>query len=172
MNVPRLISMLERFGHTLPVLVADLPDDDARWKPADGAWSILEIVCHLADEEVSDFRTRLRLTLESPETQWPPIDPPAWAIERRYNKQDLAVTTERFVRERQASGQWLRSLSAFDGDIAHVHPKFGAISAGQLLASWVAHDALHLRQIAKRLHQLAAEHGRPFDTAYAGDWSA
>lgn len=172
MNVDRIIAMLERFGRMLPAVVTDIPIEDARWKPPDGAWSILEIVCHLADEEVDDFRTRLRLTLESPGADWPPIDPPAWAIERRYNVQDLAAVTERFVRERQASCQWLRSLGEFDGSVVHVHPKFGAMSVGQLFASWAAHDALHLRQIAKRLHQLAAVHGHPFDTGYAGEWHA
>ncbi|MHC4992905.1 MAG: DinB family protein, partial [Planctomycetota bacterium] len=63
MNHAALVDALERFGATLPVLVRDVSTGDARWRPPDGAWSILEIVTHLADEEVEDFRTRLRLTL-------------------------------------------------------------------------------------------------------------
>lgn len=172
MNTPCLISHLARFPSVLRPLVTHLDEDDARWTPADGAWSILEIVCHLGDEEADDFRTRLRLTLESPDAGWPPIDPPRWAVERRYNEQDLGRSTARFVEERAASIRWLRGLATFDPNRAHVHPKFGAISAGQLLASWVAHDALHLRQIAKRLHQLAGVHGAPFETGYAGEWTA
>ena len=172
MQTARLIEQLERFGRTLPVLVEGLSMHDARWKPADGAWSILEIVCHLADEEVEDFRTRLKLTLENPQQDWPPIDPEGVAVARKYNEQDLDQVTQRFVHEREESLRWLRSLGTIDGTIEHRHPRFGAISAGQLLASWAAHDALHLRQIAKRLHQLAAVHGAPFSTDYAGEWRA
>jgi hypothetical protein len=39
-----------------------------------------------------------------------------------------------------------------------------------LLASWAAHDALHLRQIARRLHGLAARDAGPYGVAYAGEW--
>lgn len=165
-----LISRLERFAAVLPPLVADLPDEDARFKPPTGAWSILEITCHLADEEVEDFRARLRLTLEDPTQDWPPIDPEAAARDRHYNAQNLTHTLDRFARERTASIAWLRSLSNPDWDRAFVHKKFGPQTAGMLLASWAAHDALHLRQIAKRLFELAARDGAPHTTGYAGEW--
>ncbi len=42
--------------------------------------------------------------------------------------------------------------------------------AGTLFASWLAHDALHLRQIAKRMYELAVRDAGSFDTKYAGDW--
>ena len=42
--------------------------------------------------------------------------------------------------------------------------------AGDLLASWCAHDALHLRQVAKRLHQLTDAQAGDFEVGYAGDW--
>ncbi|MCH8165404.1 MAG: DinB family protein [Planctomycetes bacterium] len=62
MNLKRLIDSLERFAEILPAVVRGVTTEDARWKPADGAWSILEIVTHLADEEVEDFRTRVERT--------------------------------------------------------------------------------------------------------------
>jgi hypothetical protein len=51
-----------------------------------------------------------------------------------------------------------------------MHPKVGATAAGDVMASWAAHDALHLRQIAKRLWELAGRDGAPFRTGYAGEW--
>jgi hypothetical protein len=171
-HVEHYIAALDRFAAVLPELVRSLPTADARWKPSDGPWSILEIIMHLCDEEVDDFRTRLRLTLENPQQDWSPIDPPRWAIERKYNEADLGQAVDRFVRERHASVQWLRSLGAVDLSIAHHHPKFGPVHAGDLLASWAAHDALHLRQIAKRMHQLAQHHAGGFRTGYAGEWTA
>lgn len=170
MNARRLIASLERFAAFVPAIVRDVPDAGARWKPPDGAWSILEIVMHLCDEEVDDFRTRLRSTLEDHFRGWPPIDPPRWAIERKYNEADLHKAVDRFVRERLYSVEWLRSLGDVDWSISHQHPKIGPIRAGDLLASWAAHDALHLRQIAKRMHQLAKLHAGDYRIEYAGEW--
>ena len=172
MNAQRLIDSLERFAGILPAAVRDVSSEDARWKPADGAWSILEVVSHLADEEVEDFRGRLERTLRDPAEPWPPNDPEQWAIERRYNEGDLVETSARFVAERRASVEWLRGLDGPDWSRAHVHPKWGPIRAGDILASWAAHDALHLRQIAKRMFQMARRDGGEFTTDYAGDWKA
>jgi hypothetical protein len=172
MNVPNLIESLERFGRSLPVVVQGISSADASWKPSDGAWSILEIIMHLCDEEVDDFRTRVRMTLEDPRKPWPEIHPSQWAIDRKYNEADLSQAVERFVRERQHSVEWLRSLRDVDWSIAYAHPTIGPLHVGDLLASWAAHDALHLRQIAKRMHQLAQRDGSPFSVAYAGDWTA
>jgi hypothetical protein len=40
------------------------------------------------------------------------------------------------------------------------------------MVSWCAHDALHLRQIAKRTFQMAQRDGGRFTADYAGDWKA
>jgi hypothetical protein len=173
MNPKLLIDRLRWFGEVLPNLVAGIADADARWKPADGAWSIVETVRHLLDEEIDDFRQRLRLTLESPQQDWPAIDPEGWAVARRYNEAPLVETAERFAAERRKSVAWLTSLGPnVDWNQAHTHPQFGSFPAGDLLAAWAAHDALHLRQIAKRLHQLAGRDGGTFSTQYAGEWKA
>lgn len=175
MNPNVFVDRLERFGRALPV-AAVVAAAQARWKPPGGAWSILEIVCHLADEEVEDFRTRVRLTLKEPGTPWPPIDPEGWAVARRYNEQDLDAQIARFAREREASVRWLRGEIAAGADWARecVHPRMGPIAAGTLLVSWAAHDALHMRQIAKRLYELAELEGAAdgFVARYAGEWGA
>ncbi len=167
-----LILRLSHFGIYLPQIVSGISPDDGRWKPADGAWSIMEIVRHLLDEEIEDFRTRLRLTMESPDTDWPPIHPEGWAVQRDYNSADLPKAAGDFSRERAESVRWLRSLVNPDWSTEHRHPQFGAFRGGDLLASWAAHDALHLRQIAKRLHQLAGRDGGEFSIRYAGEWRA
>ena len=83
MNAAKIIGSLERFGKVLAAAVDGISGEDARWRPADGAWSILEVVRHLGDEEVEDFRMRLRMTLERPEEDWPGIDPEGWALGKR-----------------------------------------------------------------------------------------
>jgi hypothetical protein len=167
-----LIESLRRFGVILPQLVADVSSDDARWRPVDGSWSILEVVSHLCDEEEYDFRARVRSTLETPERPWDPIDPPGWAVERRYNERELATEAARFQQLRASSVTWLRSLDNPDWSRTHLHPKFGPLNAGELFAAWVAHDQLHLRQIAKRQFQMIQRDAEPYSTHYAGDWTA
>ncbi len=176
MNPSVLVDRLERFARVLPMAAIIASAGHARWRPPNGAWSILEVVCHLADEEVEDFRTRVRMTLFDPGIVWPPIDPEGWAVQRRYNEQDLEEQVARFVRERAESVRWLREVIAGGADWtrAYQHPKFGPIAAGTLLVSWAAHDALHLRQIAKRLYELAELEGAGdgFRAQYAGEWGA
>lgn len=161
---------MSRFPSALNALLIGLDIDDARWKPDLEKWSIQEIVCHLADEEVEDFRQRLQLTLESPGTPWPQIDPPQFAVDRKYNEQDLESALERFANERQTSLQWLRSLTGANWNTVYAHPRVGPVPAGLLLSSWVAHDQLHLRQIARRLYDLSTRDAAPFSNDYAGEW--
>jgi Protein of unknown function (DUF664). len=171
MNTFKIIESLERFGTMLPDVLRDVGQDDARWKPADGAWSILEIVCHLADEELYDFRERVRLTLNDPTASWPPIDPEGWAVERQYNERELSEAVAKFRSLRSESIAWLRSLQNPDWTRTH-RASFGDLHAGDLLAAWAAHDCLHLRQVAKRLFEIAARDAGEYTTRYAGEWRA
>ncbi len=175
MNLPACIAALERFPATLRAAVAGLTDAEARHRPPSGAWSIIEIVNHLADEEEADFPVRLRLLLESPEQDWPPIDPEGWARERDYQSRDLAESLDRFAARRAERVAWLRSLESASPppDWSQTHTsKFGTMAAGEMLASWLAHDMLHLRQVAKRLYELAEVRAGGYSSAYAGGWGA
>src|SRR5262245_10180812 len=114
MDPQRLIASLDRFRRMLPEVVRDVSPDEARWQPADGAWSILGVVCHLADEEEFDFGARLKLTLSDPNQPWPEIDPEGWARERRYNDGSLHKAAAGFTSLREQSLKWLRSLDRPD----------------------------------------------------------
>ena len=162
------ISRLARGAEALRALVEGLGDEEARWRLPSGGWSILEVVCHLKDEETEDFRQRLRLTLEEPAKEWPKMDPEAWVTERRYQERSLKAELEGFLAERRKSLDWLRGLKAPDWSRAHVHPRLGSMAAGDLLASWVAHDLLHIRQIARLEYEHARALAAPFKPDYAG----
>lgn len=168
MNADRLISMLESFPPMLRASVQGLTESEIRWKPESGAWSVLEIVCHVADEEIEDFRPRVLGTLTDPSKPWSPIDPEGVAVQRVYNDQQLSERIDQFDQERSRSVELLRSLADPEWDRSYEHFQFGPIRAGDVMLSWVAHDMLHLRQIAKRRFELAAVAGSGFDTSYAG----
>ena len=170
MQADRIIDRLKRFPPSLRATCAVFSPEDAAWKPDPASWSVLEIVCHLCDEETDDFRRRTLGTLADPTDPWPPIDPEGAAVKRRYAEQDLSERLDAFAGARAESVRLLRELAGPDWSLAYQHPKFGPIHAGEVFASWAAHDALHLRQIAKRAHQLAARDGGGFSLRYAGDW--
>lgn len=172
MNSKALIDMLSGFPDVLKAVVKGISDDDLRWKPEKKAWSILEVVCHLGDEEAEDFPQRLKLTLQDPTEPWSGIDPEGWATERKYNEQDLAESLNRFTELREASMQWLGTLVDPDWTLEHHHALMGSMPAGNMLGSWVAHDTLHLRQIAKRRYQLIQIHAGEYSLNYAGEWPA
>ena len=168
MNADALIARLAPTPDVLDALLAKLPDADWRWRPAEGGWSLIEVVNHLVDEEVEDFRARVRLILEDATREWPPLEPDANVVARRYQERDTKESLRRFRDERAASLAWLRGLVAPKWETAKTHPSARTLTAGDLLASWTAHDARHLQQIAKRLHGLAARDGAPWSVAYAG----
>lgn len=172
MDHVQLIARMRNTPAALKVLLAPISAADAKWKPAGGAWSILEIVNHLADEDRDDFRARLQSVMRDAAAPWPKTDPESWAIDRRYNERELGESLERFAHERELSLRWLAELDAPDWSTAYMHPTRGPVYAGELLVSWPAHDALHIRQIAKRLFELAARDGGKFGTDYAGEWKA
>ena len=113
MNSQSLIDSLQRFADILPAVVNGISVEDTRWRPEDGAWSILEIVTHMADEEVEDFPARLKRTLVDPNQKWSPIDPERWAVERRYNDGDLSEQVQRFVSQMGIPFLYLPTIEGF-----------------------------------------------------------
>ena len=171
MDPKPLVLRLRHQADAVGALVASVDPDQARWKPSPDRWSILDVVCHLADEESRDFRTRVDLTLHAPGESWPPIDPESWVTEHDYASRVLSTEFRRFADERDQSVAWLERLDAPQWSRTHEHPRIGTLSAADLLASWVAHDLIHIRQIT-RLHRqyLESVTGPGLQLEYAGRW--
>ena len=170
MDAQAILLRLRANAGVFDSLCEGVPETQARWKPSAGAWSILEVVNHLADEEEADFRMRVNLTLHHPGKRWPSIDPPAWVTERGYNQRGLGHSVARFLAERDQSVAWLEDQMEEDWARTHEHPALGTMTAGQVLTAWVAHDMIHIRQI-NRLHReyLVAELSE-HSPDYAGQW--
>ena len=171
MNYQRLVDFLEQFSQTLVATVDGITEDEAKWKPRSGNWSILEVVCHLIDEERDDFGVRLQLTVEQPGVKWPSWDPEGAVTARDYNSRNLGEMVKEFVEVRTKSVAWLRQLGEVDWSQKYEQLQtLPYLEAGSLLGSWVAHDQLHMRQIAKRKYELIQMYSKPFEVGYAGPW--
>jgi hypothetical protein len=167
MNAKYFISSLDISVMKIKTAVDGVTDEQARWKPQPEKWSILEVINHLYDEERYDFRMRLDLILNHPGKEWPGNDPEGWVKDRQYNKRDFSESWENFFKERTKSLRWLNALSQPVWDQTYEHPVFGALSAGDLLAAWAAHDYLHLKQLAGLQAQYLDKLAQPFSIRYA-----
>jgi hypothetical protein len=150
-------------------LLAGISAEEARMKPSKGTWSILEVTCHLYDEEREDLREHLDFILYRQNKEWHPIAPQAWVKLRKYNEQDFGKMKAKFFRERTKSLAWLKSLKNIGWNITY-KSKFGTMRAGDMFASWVAHDNLHIRQLAELRRWHIERNTKPFKIRYAGEW--
>ena len=131
-------------------LLLDIPNKEMYlWKPNPDRWSLLEILCHLYDEERLDFKFRIKHALEKPGKTVPDIEPELWVQQNEYIKQDYRATLEKFSSERTDSVLWLKSLGDVNWNNAIDHKEIGELSARSLLVNWLSHDYLHMRQIIK-----------------------
>lgn len=167
LTVARAHDALARQAEALASLARGVDAELAHWRPTPERWSMVEVINHLLDEEREDFRARLEFVLLRPDEEPPGIDPPRWAVERRYNERDLAPSLEAFLTERRRSLAWLDELGEPD---LSTPSRFRPVTAGELLASWVAHDLLHVRQLAKLLYDDWARRSAPHGVGYAGTW--
>jgi hypothetical protein len=169
MDLENLTAQMLRQAEGIRTLVQGVSDRQARWKPDPDSWSILEVINHLVDEEREDFRARLDLVLHYPEEAWQSIDPERWVTERGYNQCALDQSREAFLAARAESIAWLREPASPDWATAYEAP-FGRIAAGDIMAAWVAHDLLHLRQLVELHWSYLVVRVEPYSVRYAGAW--
>ena len=169
MNLDRFTARLTSNAESIRSMIEGISGEQAGWKPDPDSWSILEVVNHLYDEEMEDFRVRLDIILHQPDQPWPPIDPAGWVVERQYNQRKLQESVDNFLRERQASLRWLNQLTSPDWEAAYEAP-FGKIKAGDMFTSWVAHDLLHMRQLVELRWAYLLNLSKPYRLDYAGSW--
>jgi hypothetical protein len=163
----RLIHDHAHFPGVLLNLIQGAPEDLLRAREAEGRWSPLEILGHLRDEEMLDFRARARAAIEGRPIEGT-VDPERWVVERRYNEMDPGAVYLDFAKERSDSCRWLESLHSEDLLRTVTHPALGVFRAGDFIAAWRVHDLLHLKQLAQAMAVLTARRLSEWRVDYAG----
>ncbi|PKO12739.1 MAG: DinB family protein [Chloroflexi bacterium HGW-Chloroflexi-10] len=169
MQFENLYQELVNGAEIIRTLIKGVTQTEARFKPDPETWSILEVVCHLYDEEREDFREHLDAILSRPTDPWKEIDPQAWVTARGYNDRNLAEMLENFLAERKKSLTWLKGMASPDWEFEYTNP-FGSMKAGEMFAAWVVHDNLHIRQLVELRQARIVKLAEPFDVGYAGEW--
>lgn len=170
MDVIRICRMLAAQSVTIAALTSDLTDAEASESYGVEGWNAKLVMGHLYDEERYDFRVRVFQTMTAPESALPAIDPQAWVTAHNYAGQPFATLREGFLLERRNSIGSLEQYSRDNWGQNLNHPHLAALTAADILWSWVAHDLLHIRQLTAWRYALTQAQAAPHQVGYAGDW--
>jgi len=160
------IPVLERTPGVLRALLDGLPDAWTTAREGPDSWSPYDVVGHLIHGERTDWIPRAELILRVGEAEpFPPFD--RFAMFRDSAGKSLGELLDTFARLRGESVARLRALSPAPADLARRgrHPELGPVTLAQHLATWVAHDLSHIRQIVRIMGRQYAEAVGPW-TAY------
>ena len=169
MQFTTLYQELQISTEIIRALVSGISQEEAQIKASPESWSILEVICHLYDEEREDFREHLDFILHRQDEEYHTIDPQDWVQERRYNEQDFLEMQEKFFSERRKSLEWLKELGEVNWDTVYTS-QYGSVSAGEMFSCWVAHDNLHIRQLVELRRARIEWITNPYPLEYAGEW--
>ena len=129
--------------------VAGLPAEALDFRPAPGAWSIREIVVHVAEAELHGY-LRARFAMAQEDVTILPFAQEAWAATFRAGDQPLDEVLELFRLTRELLARQLRALPEAQWGRAVRHPEAEApLTLEALLARYENHLKVHLAQIAR-----------------------
>jgi len=163
------INQLHHQGEAILSICTPVTEIQAGWKPDPENWSVKEVLNHLLREERLDFRNHLKHIFFEGQDIPPEIASKKWEKEKAEEPTSLSQIILDFKAERETSIAWLNALQDPDWE-ATITFEWGSLSAGDLLASWLAHDLLHLRQLVVLQYHLTASESQPFEIDYAGQW--
>jgi hypothetical protein len=142
----------------LRTLTSGLSDGELARPEVPAKWSILQVIEHLADQELVNAY-RLRSIVAENEPPLRGYDQDLWATKLRYGAAGLEPVLGELRALRERNLRLYRSLSEAELDRVGLHEERGPESARRLRSLTAAHDLLHRRQIARIRQSI----GRPVD---------
>jgi uncharacterized damage-inducible protein DinB len=143
------VEIIERVK-TLPDRVAaeieGLSEDELRWRPADGAWSLKEVCGHLRDDS-EVWRRRLSMMIKETDPVLPAYDQEALVREGAYQDADIAAVLSDFKRLRLEIVDLLSGLAPEGWKRTGQHPDWGRMTIGQGMGMMIRHTEGHLEQV-------------------------
>ncbi len=125
-------------------LLARLGTEGVERAPAPGKWNARQILCHLADTEVT-FAFRLRQALAEPHHTIQPFDQERWALV--YDAFEARTAVEVFQTVRDWNRTLIESLPPETFSKPLTHPERGTMTLQVLVETMAGHDLNHLRQL-------------------------
>src|SRR5437870_203294 len=135
------LPVLRRTPGVLHALLTDVPSTWTDATEGPGTWSPFDVVGHLIHGERTDWVPRVEHMLQHGDAvAFPVFDREAMFTASK--GLSLGELLDTFDRLRGESLARLDALKLNDADLTRRgrHPEFGAVTMGQHLATWVAHD--------------------------------
>lgn len=150
--------LLERFrrgGELIAVVSTGAAGPELDYSPQPGAWTVRQIVCHLADAEiVGADRFRRVIAEENPTII--AYDEKAWAEKLDYHRRKLSQAIETFRRVRAENYELLKELPPETYQRKGTHNQRGELSLYDLLRIYAEHSESHAKQIQNVRQQYKA----------------
>jgi len=149
-NLDQTTSLLSHTPAALNALLRDLPDAWISRNEGENTWSVFDVVGHLIDCEHTNWIPRIEWILENGESQpFRRFDRGGHA--RETQGKSLGQLLDEFARLRLENLSLLSSLDLQPEDFEKrgMHPTLGAVTLGNLVATWASHDLTHLHQISR-----------------------
>jgi hypothetical protein len=150
LQVDEVVQVLEATPRALRGLLAGLDQAWLRCDEGPDTFSPLDVLGHLIHGEETDWIPRLRLILEhGPTRPFEPFD--RFAFRSHLGGASVGELLDRFESKRAENLAALRALALRPEQLALAgrHPALGAVTLGQLLATWAVHDLGHIRQVVR-----------------------
>jgi uncharacterized damage-inducible protein DinB len=149
-SLPKSLEVLERTPEVLYLMLHDLSQDWTSNNEGEGTWSVFDVIGHLIHGDKTDWLVRAEIILSNESNKmFEPFDRFA-QLEMNKGK-NLGELLNEFKEVRKSSIDKLRNLRLSEADLMKtgIHPTFGEVTLGQLLATWVVHDLDHIAQISR-----------------------
>ena len=142
------VDILGELPDALEQLVEGVSEGALRLPEAEGKWSMLEVLAHLADSELV-WAYRLRIALAEADPVLTGYDQDRWAEHLRYRSWDPKATREgiRFLRGRNLT--LLSGLSEEELARSGRHTERGEESVRHMVRLYAGHDLVHRRQLER-----------------------
>jgi hypothetical protein len=142
-----IAALLESAAAAIRAEVEALPKAVTTFHPAEGEWSVNEVIGHLIEAERRGFAGRIKIFLASKDPQVEAWDQNEVARGRRDDMKTAAKLAAELDRMRAESVALVRGLKAADLKRGGQHPKVGWLRVEDILHEWVHHDRNHIKQI-------------------------
>ncbi len=148
-----VLKALREAGSMLLSELYGLDEEELRWRPVEGEWSLKETASHLRDaEELALAQFNAFISGSAPNL-------PAWDVdllpqERDYQGEEIAPVLASFRGMRRETTYLLWGLTEADWQRSAEHPYRGPVTLGELARELAQHDLEHLwevRQLKERL---------------------
>ena len=130
--------------------LAKVPPEALQWRPAEGKWSVHEVVVHCADSE-TNASLRIRYLVAEKEPLIVGYDQDAWARLFDYHAQPIEESLAATAAARARTVPLLRRMGEADWRKAGRHTESGPYTAEDWLRIYAVHLEGHARQIERNL---------------------